>query len=1014
MKNVFFQLKLVLGLLILMGVGQMKAQESSSSMDERFNDKKLPYGWFADGWIVDSIGVVKKGSASASTGFDMKQMMGGDNEFNYLMTPPLKVKEGEKLVFSAVKGKASGMGAMMGGSSDSTFVVERSVYGEHKWVRVADFTTALDSVYKTFTVSNTPVGEYRFRFRAAGNVEIDSVAGFQMDMEAPDIYVIYDSVAVRYLNFGVCAKDSTAKCKVINTATGTLKVNLSSDDESVFVVTPKELSVAGGDSADVDIKFLYQGGHVGKNGAQIGFTPVDERVYGLSFIADAVVADPNVWKETFNAAALPKGWVAEGWKIEDGAATVMKADDGMAGMMGGSATTFSLMTPPLIFTDANEVLVFSAKNGSSSGSGMMGMGGGGSVFTVEKSVYGSNKWEKVQDFSNDVDSLYKTLWVGYMKPGEYRFRFLASDSILIDSVAGFQIDNEAPDLYVTLDSAVVRQVALGVLNADSTLTFEITNTGTGTLHLNISSSDERMFSLSQTNISVAFGETVKVDVTFKVDEALLGENNTFITFAPADEFLSPQMVSIQAYKMPTDVWSEDFEPEYVVDDESEPQELPAGWETTGWAITKPSGSGGMMAMFGGGGNEAPKTWMATTESVEYELITPCLQAQKGDVMHFLAEMTGGGMDMMAMMGGGGASGGSGLLYVYYRRELEEVWTLYGVYTQSATVFFKAPYSGVYQLMFKGMSVALDDFHGFTAPIQGVALIDDDDVANSDVLEKFEGQVVNVSYDRVLSAVDNGDGTWTPKAYSFCLPYDMKFSDYQTAENIKLYQLSHIDNYYKQFIFSDVAPYAKAGEAYLAVVEQGSVSLNAYGVAMQSKAVESISPRKVYDYEKWFFNQEQSELGAWTGKFSGMESTEADELQVYALSNNGSWVRFKTPESSEPLRLNAFRAYFLANEPIDDAYKMNPAPMRRASDASSVVQTYRTMFQEANEKEVAEKPNLLFDADISMTFSDATDIHVIRTNESDGTHRFFDLQGRQLNSKPTKGIYIENGKKLMVR
>ena len=110
MKNVLFQFRWVLGLLILMGVGQVKAQESSSSMDERFNGNELPYGWFAEGWMVDSTGVAKKGSASASTGFDMKQMMGGDSEFNYLMTPPLTVKENEVLVFSAIKGKASGMG----------------------------------------------------------------------------------------------------------------------------------------------------------------------------------------------------------------------------------------------------------------------------------------------------------------------------------------------------------------------------------------------------------------------------------------------------------------------------------------------------------------------------------------------------------------------------------------------------------------------------------------------------------------------------------------------------------------------------------------------------------------------------------------------------------------------------------------------------------------------------------------------------------------------------------------
>ncbi len=35
---------------------------STEQMDERFNNNKLPYGWFAEGWKVDSTGVAKKGS----------------------------------------------------------------------------------------------------------------------------------------------------------------------------------------------------------------------------------------------------------------------------------------------------------------------------------------------------------------------------------------------------------------------------------------------------------------------------------------------------------------------------------------------------------------------------------------------------------------------------------------------------------------------------------------------------------------------------------------------------------------------------------------------------------------------------------------------------------------------------------------------------------------------------------------------------------------------------------------
>lgn len=33
---------------------------------------------------------------------------------------------------------------------------------------------------------------------------------------------------------------------------------------------------------------------------------------------------------------------------------------------------------------------------------------------------------------------------------------------------------------------------------------------------------------------------------------------------------------------------------------------------------------------------------------------------------------------------------------------------------------------------------------------------------------------------------------------------------------------------------------------------------------------------------------------------------------------------------------------------------------------------------------------------------------IHTIDADGTHRYYDLKGQQLKSKPQKGLYIENG------
>lgn len=157
---------------------------ATEQMNERFNDgTKLPYGWFTEGWEVKDSVAQKK----ASSGFDMTTMMGGGGSsgFEYLMTPPLQVQAGEKLVFSARKAKASGMGAMMGGSGPS-LTVEKSVYGSNQWEKLTTITESLDSVFKTLWVSNIEPGDYRFRFVTTDSIVIDQVSGFRSCQHLPE------------------------------------------------------------------------------------------------------------------------------------------------------------------------------------------------------------------------------------------------------------------------------------------------------------------------------------------------------------------------------------------------------------------------------------------------------------------------------------------------------------------------------------------------------------------------------------------------------------------------------------------------------------------------------------------------------------------------------------------------------------------------------------------------------------------------------------------------------------
>ena len=58
-------------------------------------------------------------------------------------------------------------------------------------------------------------------------------------------------------------------------------------------------------------------------------------------------------------------------------------------------------------------------------------------------------------------------------------------------------------------------------------------------------------------------------------------------------------------------------------------------------------------------------------------------------------------------------------------------------------------------------------------------------------------------------------------------------------------------------------------------------------------------------------------------------------------------------------------------------------------------------------------NILYEPDIPTPVATPTGIQpTIKTIEADGTSRYFDLQGRMLNGKPDKGLYIENGKTII--
>ena len=995
----------------------MQAQSiANEQMDERFNDgTNFPFGWFGEGWKVkdgkatakatedsddNGFGGMGGGGSSTGGGMGMGSMFGGDRIKTYLLTPPVAVEDGEDLVFSARKtnGDDDGMGGGMGfsfdmkaimGMTDTIFVVERSVYGKNQWLRVADYTETLNDEFQTLTISGTPKGEYRFRFISYVDAEIDSVAGFHIDKEAPDLLVTVDSLHTRFVDYSVCDKDSTKEFIVINTGTGTLKVDISSSEPELFSADKDQLTIAAGDSATVNITFHYSAGTIGKNETMITFAPEDERLVGTNTFINvaALITDPEVWFTDFNDNQLPFGCYGEGFVVKEGIATHYNPEaNGMAAFFGGGGASDWFMTPPLTIRNEFDAVVFSLKNGDGSYKGPI-IDAQANV-TIEKSVYGSNMWEKV-DAYQFKDTLYHTKWIAWMPEGDYRFRFVSSDSLCIDSIAGGRINMNAPDLLVRHNRHAVQTVNYGIARGSLTKTFQLINTGTSTLQLYAMSSDPTFFTLSQQMFTIEAGESATVDVTFNYNAEALGAHQAALVLTPTNCQIAMQMVYLSAYITYDNAWSENFDPEFEVE-EYETVDFPFGWTTTGWQITKGGGMD-MMAMMGMGSGE--KSWAPHTDSDAYELITPHLQAKKGDVLRFYADIS------------------SGWLNVFYKREADADWTYQNTYLTADSIYFIAPYSGEYQLKFTGSSVSVDDFLGFQKPMDWASLMDDShyEAQNAETIEHFQGRKVNVDYDRVLSATQESDGSWTPRAYVVSLPYDYDFTDYNQADQASVYRLRFKEEYYKQFIFlpenSANPNLMQAGRAYLVVVKRGQLNLSATGVTLTNTVIDD-DQNVVNSFEDWYFEDKLTPVGKWQANFRSISDVEADNMNIYGMRDDGSWARFQSQEDVENNRLPAYRGYYEADAPAESA-----APQRAAAQPG----TYKTMFQTINQQgTIADDNNISghmeFEGVIPYSTSTPTDIQpTIRTVDADGTNRYFDLQGRLLNGKPDKGLYIENGK-----
>lgn len=298
----------------------------SDLFTETFNGNALPDGWTTTGWTFSN------GAA-----------MGAYKSTKYqLITPSLTVAAGEKMAIEVKRNKTNSCTLPIFYSKDG---------GEFTTLKTIPNSELTDN-YQVFFIDGLEAGSYKFRFDG-DDTSIGTVNGFHLNQNAP----VFEMVTTGAAAFGKKTTNDSKTYTVKNAGTGTLTVNIVSDNATDFSVAPAQLNIASGETADFTITFNYTEGSYGNKSANITVTPTYNEALAYNIAATAKAMDPNAWDEDFNdVTVFPTGWVADKFSVAKKSYTTNPNTSNLAVSSDKGAT---LVTPRLQ-AKANDVLTWEA------------------------------------------------------------------------------------------------------------------------------------------------------------------------------------------------------------------------------------------------------------------------------------------------------------------------------------------------------------------------------------------------------------------------------------------------------------------------------------------------------------------------------------------------------------------------------------------------------------------------------------------------------------------------------
>lgn len=460
------------------------------------------------------------------------------------------------------------------------------------------------------------------------------------------------SVDITEVNFGKVEEVTSRQITISNTGVAELvaSVNVAGD---YFSVNPATVTVAPGESEVVNVVFNYNSENYGFHTATLTITP--NAGEPVSIPLSAKVPNPAVWTEDFNSNALPAGWDADSrWSFVDGVARAVY----------NYSDRNSCLTTPSLTVETGDELTFKYR-------------ATGNYVTIKILVSkdGGDFTTLISISAPSIMSNFVPYTISGMAPGKYRFRFV-NDDYDLDDFEGFALDMNAPNMVVSpLSTAEFGKVT----ERPEGITYTVYNNGTGALSVNIASNSE-YFTVTPSELSdIVKDEPQTFTVNFEYSPENTGEKSGIITIVPTYSEESFVTITAHAIARNPNLWEEDFE-EGV---------MPAEWENEGeWSVTTPTVSG------------SNGTKMASIRSYYAKsLITPRLLASQGEVLRFYVGMQYDDEPLT-------------IEYSSDKKNWTPIDAAKSGYTASANLEFTAPADGYYYLRFTGTYAMLDNFEGF--------------------------------------------------------------------------------------------------------------------------------------------------------------------------------------------------------------------------------------------------------------------------------------------------------------